>query len=85
MWYGFDSYDTYNVYKPILSFLDFLGGLTVPPMNGKKGENKPWFEFQIQTKKWPIRKVIFDYPVKTKANSLQFRELTSTAKSKYFK
>ena len=52
--------DTHNVYKPILSFLDFLGGLTVPPMNGKKGENKPWFEFQIQTKKWHVGKILFD-------------------------
>ena len=54
-------------------------------MSGKKSENKPWFEFQIQTKKWPIGKVLFDYPVKTIANSLQFGELAPAAKSKYFR
>ena len=76
----------YNVYKPILSFLDFFwGGPTAPPTNGKKNENKPWIEFQIQTKKWPIGKVLFDYPVKTMANSLHFGELAPAAKSKYFK
>ena len=41
-----------------------------------------WLKFQIQTKKWKIRKELFNCPMKAPTNALQFCERTSVTRMK---
>ena len=51
-------------------------------MNGR--ETGPWFNIEIETKKWPFYEIILDDVMEASTYSLQFNKLTSVSKVEHF-